>query len=188
MGVHVAMLRGVNVGGNNRLSMEALRAVCLALGLRGTVTYIQSGNLVYQQDQGDADTMARKLEAAILDKFGFQPAVLLRTPAELRKAVANNPFANRADVQPNHLLTVFLAQAPSRPMREQILALPSDPEEMHFRGRELYIFYPDGMARPRIPLARIEKMLQCPTTARNWNTVNKLLAMAENLEGAHQGP
>jgi uncharacterized protein (DUF1697 family) len=82
------------------------------------------------------------------------------------------------------LLVVFLASAPTRQTREQILAIDCEPEDVHVKGRELYIYYPNGMARPKIPMARIEKMLQCSSTGRNWNTVNKLLAMAEVLEGS----
>jgi uncharacterized protein (DUF1697 family) len=97
--------------------------------------------------------------------------------------IANNPFAGRPEVAPNRLLAVFMASAPARQAREQILAMPCEPEEMHIKGRELYAYYPDGMARPKIPMARIEKLLATPCTGRNWNTVNKLLSMAEALEG-----
>ena len=179
MAATIAMLRAVNVGGNNKLSMEVLRALCASLGLRGVQTYIQSGNLVFQQDSADAETVARDLESAIQRKFGFKPAIVVRTAQELRKVIANNPFASRAEVLPNRLAVLFLATTPSRQAREQVLALPCDPEEIHVKGRELYIYYPHGMGRPTIPVARLEKMLQCPATARNWNTVNKLLAMAE---------
>ena len=97
--------------------------------------------------------------------------------------IAGNPFAKRPEVEPNRLLVLFMASTPGRQAREQIVALPCEPEEMHIKGRELYVYYPNGMARPKIPLVRIEKLLQIPSTGRNWNTVNKLLAMAEDLEG-----
>jgi uncharacterized protein (DUF1697 family) len=184
MAVVIAMLRGVNVGGNNRLPMEALRALCLPLGLRGVQTYIQSGNLVFYDATENPAASARLLEEAIHKKFGFKPAVVVRTPADLRKVIAKNPFAGRAEVAPNRLLVVFLDRAPTRQARDQVLALKRDPEEMHLNGRELYIHYPHGMARPTIPVARIEKMLQCTTTARNLNTVQNLLAMAHTMEAA----
>jgi uncharacterized protein (DUF1697 family) len=109
--------------------------------------------------------------------------VIVRTTSELRKVIANNPFAGRPEVEPNRLLVVFMASAPARQAREQVLAMPCEPEELHIKGRELYIYYPTGMARPKIPIARIEKVLATSSTGRNWNTVNKLLAMAEALEG-----
>jgi len=183
MAVVIAMLRGVNVGGYQKLNMEALRTLCGGLGLRDVQTYIQSGNVVFRENTGDPGAAASRIEDGIQKNFGFRPNVVVRTTSELRKVIANNPFAGRPEVEPNRLLAVFMASAPTRQAREQILAMPCEPEEMHIKGRELYVYYPDGMARPKIPLVRIEKLLQIPSTGRNWNTVNKLLAMAEALEG-----
>jgi uncharacterized protein (DUF1697 family) len=183
MAVVIAMLRGVNLGGYQKLNMEALRTLCGGLGLRDVQTYIQSGNVVFRQDTGDPEAAARRIEDGIQKSFGFRPNVVVRTTSELRKVIANNPFAGRPEVAPNRLLAVFMASAPTRQAREQILAMPCEPEEMHIKGRELFVYYPNGMARPKIPLVRIEKLLQIPSTGRNWNTVNKLLAMAEELEG-----
>ena len=182
MTVGIAMLRGVNVGGYQKLNMEALRTMCGGLGLREVQTYIQSGNVVFREDSGDPGAVARKIEDGIQKKFGFRPDVIVRTTSELRRVIAGNPFAERPEVEPNRLLVLFLAGAPARQARERILAVPCEPEEMHIKGRELYIYYPNGMARPRIPMARIEKLLETSSTGRNWNTVNKLLTMAEMLE------
>ena len=180
----VAMLRGVNVGGHQKIGMAALRDLCTSLGLRDVQTYIQSGNLVFREDGEDPVAIARKLEKAIEGGFGFRPAVIVRTASELRKVVAKNPFAGRPGVEPNRLLVVFMDSAPTKQARDLLLGLPCEPEELHIHGRELYIYYPHGMAHPKIPLVRMEKTLQCASTGRNWNTVNKLLAMAEVLEGS----
>lgn len=182
MAVVIAMLRGVNVGGYQKLNMEALRTLCGGLGLRDVQTYIQSGNVVFREDTGDPGAVARKIEDGIHGKFGFRPDVIVRTTSELRKVIADNPFAGRTEVEPNRLLVFFMAGAPARQAREQVLALPCQPEEMHIKGREIYVYYPNGMARPTIPMARIEKLLATSSTGRNWNTVNKLLAMGEVLE------
>jgi uncharacterized protein (DUF1697 family) len=183
MSVVIAMLRAVNVAGHQKLNMEALRTLCGGLGLRDVQTYIQSGNVVFSDDTGDPTTLARKIENEIHRKHGFRPEVIVRTTSELRKVIADNPFAGRPEVEPNRLLVVFMASTPTRPAREKILAIPCEPEELHIKGRELYIYYPNGMARPKIPMARIEKLLETSSTGRNWNTVNKLLGMAEALEG-----
>ena len=163
--------------------MEALRTLCGGLGLRDVQTYIQSGNLVFRADTGDSEALARKVEDGIQRKHGFRPDVIVRTTAEMRKVIANNPFAGRPEVEPNRLLVVFMASAPARQAQDKVLAIPCEPEELHIEGRELYIFYPNGMARHKIPMARIEKLLATSSTGRNWNTVNKLLSMAEALEG-----
>ena len=181
MAVLIAMLRGVNVGGNHLVNMEVLRRLCTKLGHKDVQSYIQSGNLVFR-GQGEPKALARKLETAMEKAFGFKPSVVMRTAAELRHVVANNPFALRPGIEPNRLLVVFMADMPAGEIKQQVMALPSEPEEYAFAGSELFVYYPDGMARPKIPLARIEKLLQCVTTSRNWNTVNKLLTMAETLE------
>jgi uncharacterized protein (DUF1697 family) len=180
----VAMLRGVNVGGYQKISMAALRTLCASLGLRDVQTYIQSGNLIFREDGKDPVALARSLEKAIEGEFGFRPAVIVRTASELRKVIAKNPFAGRAGIEPNRLLVVFMDSTPTKQARDQVLGLPCEPEELRINGREVYIYYPNGMARPKIPLIKIEKMLQCASTGRNWNTVSKLLAMAEGLEGS----
>jgi uncharacterized protein (DUF1697 family) len=110
--------------------------------------------------------------------------VIVRTASELSKVIASNPFAGRSGIEPNKLLVVFMNSIPTRQAQDKVLAMPCDPEELRFNGREVYIYYPNGMARPKLPLVRLEKALQCSSTGRNWNTVNKLMAMAEALEGS----
>jgi uncharacterized protein (DUF1697 family) len=178
----VAMLRSVNLPNHQRVEMKALKALCTSLGLRDVQTYIQSGNLVFRDEDEDPAALSRKLEKVMEASFGFRPVVIVRTASELRKVIAKNPFAGRKEVEPNKLLVVFMNTPPSKEARDKLLAIPCDPEELHIHGREVYIYYPEGMARPKIPLARMEKALQCSSTGRNWNTVNKLLTMAEALE------
>jgi len=180
----VAMLRGVNLPGYQKIKMDALKTLCTSLGLLDVQSYIQSGNLVFREDGEDPATLARRLEDGIEAEFGFRPAVIVRTASELRKVIAKNPFAGRSGIEPNKLLVIFMNSIPTRQARDKVLAMPCDPEELRFNGREVYIYYPNGMARPKIPLVRLEKALQCSSTGRNWNTVNKLMAMAEALESS----
>jgi uncharacterized protein (DUF1697 family) len=180
----VAMLRGVNLGSYQKISMAALRTLCGSLGMQDVQTYIQSGNLVFREDGEDPVKLALRLENAIETSFGFRPAVIVRTAAELRKVIAKNPFAGRTGIEPNRLLVVFMDSAPTKQARDQLLSLPCEPEELRINGREVYIYYPLGMAHPKVSLVKIEKTLQCASTGRNWNTVNKLLAMAEELKGS----
>jgi uncharacterized protein (DUF1697 family) len=179
--VVIAMLRGVNVGGYQKIKMEELRTLCGSLELRDAQTYIQSGNVVFREDSAEPATLARRLEDGIERTFGFRPNVMVRTPSELRKVIAKNPFAGRPEIDPSRLLISFMASAPAPQARDKVLAMPCDPEELRIHGRELYVYYPSGMARPKISMARIEKALQRPATGRNLNTVLKLMAMAETL-------
>jgi uncharacterized protein (DUF1697 family) len=184
MAVVIAMLRGVNVGGYQKIQMEALRTLCGSLGLRDAQTYIQSGNVVFREDSEEPVTLARRLEDGIEHSFGFRPGVMVRTPSELRNVIAKNPFTDRPEIDPSRLLVSFMASAPAPQARNKVLAMPCDPEELRIHGRELYVYYPNGMARPKISMASIEKVLQRSATGRNWNTVLKLMAMAEILEAS----
>src|ERR1700691_5353469 len=137
MSVVIAMLRGVNVAGYQKLNMEALRTLCGGLGLRDVQTYIQSGNVVFREDTGDPGAAARRIGDGIQKNFGFRPNVVVRTTSELRKVIANNPFAGRPEVEPNRLLAVFMASAPTRHGRAPVLAMPRAPAGMSITGRVL---------------------------------------------------
>lgn len=182
MAVIISLLRGVNVGGHHSIKMDALRALYESLGLYDVQTYVQSGNVLFRATGQNLTRLARQIEEAIEKRFGFRPNVILRTPADLRKVIAGNPFAKRCDIDPSKLLVTFLAQDPGPEGRQCILNLKADPEELRLSGRELYIYFPDGMGRSKLPWTKIEKTLKTPGTARNWNTVRKLLEIAETLE------
>jgi uncharacterized protein (DUF1697 family) len=184
MPVIVSMLRGVNVGGHNLIKMEALRAHYESLGLRDPQTYVQSGNVVFRTKERDLTALAKRIENTIERRFGFRTPVILRTTSELRDVIAGNPFGRRRGIDPRNLLVTFLASHPSPEAREQVLKINAEPEEKHIDGREVYIYYPNGLARPKLSWVTIEKKLKIPGTGRNWNSVTKLLEMAERLEAA----
>jgi uncharacterized protein (DUF1697 family) len=178
----ISMLRGVNVGGNNMIKMEALRALYGSLGLRDAQSYVQSGNVVFRTDRKEIAPIAKKIEDAIEDKFGFRPSVALRTAAELREVVAKNPFAKRTEIEPGKLLVSFLMSDPAAADRELVRKMKFDPEEIHLGSRHLYIYFPTGQGKSKLNTKMIEKTLRTTSTGRNWNSVLKLLEMAESLE------
>ena len=182
MPVIVSMLRAVNLASHNRIQMEALRAVYASLKLRDAQTYVQSGNVVFRTEEKDLARLTKRIQDGIEKKFGFRPEVILRTTAELRDAAARNPFAKRRGIQPNRLLVTFLATEPSPEAVENAHAIRTEPEELKIDGRELYMYFPNGLARPKVSWVTIEKALKVAGTARNWNSVMKLLEMAEKLE------
>jgi uncharacterized protein (DUF1697 family) len=175
----VALLRAVNLTSHNRMGMEDLRAVCTSTGLKDVRTYIQSGNVVFTVDRKGQKGLAREIEDAIACRFGFRPEVILRTGVEMRAIVARNPFADRPEIEARKLLVGFLAAEPTSEARSKLLALETAPEEVRLTRTEVYIYYPNGMARPKISWAAIERTLKTSATGRNWNTVLKLLEMTE---------
>lgn len=173
----ISLLRGVNLAGHNRIKMDALRAVYVTLGFTDVQTLLQSGNVVFRAKPGDRARLGKRIEDAIEAQFGFRCAVVLRSSDDLRKVVAANPFATREDLDGSKLGIHFLAADP--PLSPP--AIDCEPEELHIVGRELFIYYPNGMGRPKLSLPKVEKALGTFGTMRNWNTVRKLLEMAEGL-------
>ena len=184
MAVIVSMLRGVNVGGHHMLKMDALRALYESLGLREPQTYVQSGNVIFRTEERDLVRLTKRLENAIEQSFGFRPEIVIRTFSELKDVIAKNPFATRRSIDPSKLLVTFLASNPGPEVRDQLLKIKSAPEELWIDGREIYIYFPNGMARSKLSWPVIEKTLKKSGTGRNWNTVKKLLEIAERLEAS----
>jgi len=182
MNVMICLLRGVNLGGHKKVPMEVLRNLCTALQHCDVQTYVQSGNVVFRTREQDPLVVARKLEKAIEQQFGFRSDVIVRIPSELRTVIARNPFAKRIGIEPSKLLVTFLPKVPEREIQTAVRRINADPEEMHLSDRELYVYYPDGMGKSKLA-AVVDKALQKGGTARNWNTVMKVLELAEKLEG-----
>ena len=182
MPVIVSMLRGVNLTHYNRMKMDALRALYASLDLRDAQTFIQSGNVVFRTPERSLAKLSTRIGDAIEGKFGFRPPVILRTTAQLREAIANNPFAARPGIEPRKLLVWFLAAPLSAEAIAKARAIAATPEEMHIVGNEVFVYYPNGMARPKLSWPAVERAMKVSGTGRNWNTVTKLLEMAESLE------
>ena len=182
MPVLISLLRGVNIGGHRKVTMDGLRALYQSLGFECVHTYINSGNVLFRATERDQVRLRNRIERAIESAYGFRVDVILRMPSDLRQVMATNPFAARPGMEPGKFAIHFLASEPSAAARNQVLAIDAAPEELRIEGRELYIYFPNGMARPKLSMPLLEKTLKTPGTSRNWNTVRKLLEIAERLE------
>jgi uncharacterized protein (DUF1697 family) len=184
MPVFISLIRGINVGGPTTIKMDALRTLCESLGLRGARTYLQSGNVVFQSKEADPARLARRFQDGIEKTFGLRVEVMLRTTAELRDVIARNPFSSRTGINPSRLLVMFLAREPEQEAVKSFLKLITGPEELRISGKEAYLYYPDGIGHSKLTFTLIEKKLATSGTTRNWNTVTKLLELAEGLPGS----
>ena len=184
MPVLISMLRGVNVGGHHKIKMDALRAVYASLKCEDVSTYVQSGNVIFRTKEKNSAQFAKKIQDAIEREFGFRPEIILRTYDEMKTALAANPFAGRRDVEPGKLLITFLAGEPGPGAAAALAGLRPHKEELHLKGRELYIYFPDGAGKSKLPWSSVEKFLKVTGTARNLNSVTKMLEIAEEMEGA----
>ena len=175
MGTYVALLRAVNVGGRNRVPMPTLRALCDDLGYSDVVTYIQSGNVVLNSPARSAAAVERALTAAIEQEFGLTIAVIVRTKAELDKISRSSPFPK---APPNRVHGACLDAKPAAPRVRALESYDAGSDEVKVRGREAYLHTPGGYGNSKLSGMFIEKQLQVAATARNWNTVTKLLDLA----------
>ena len=170
MTAYAGLLRAVNVGGTGKLAMSDLRRICEDCGLTRVATHIQSGNVVFQSRRAEAG-VKQLLEQALAKHLGKPCEVLIRTAAELRELLEDPPFA---DAPPNRVIVLFLAQAPPADCLKAVVA-PGG-EQLALRGRELFIYYPQGQGATKLKLP-----FQKTGTGRNLNTVRRLLEMLEAL-------
>jgi uncharacterized protein (DUF1697 family) len=174
MPTYIALLRGVNVGGNI-LKMDRLRELCAKLGANNPRTYVQSGNIVFEA-QGSAPDWEAKLEKKLAGESRLPVSVMVRTAAEMSAVLAGNPFLKEKGIDIARLAVTFLQHTPARPALAALAALKIGKERFHRAGKEIYLHCPDGFANAK--LYTLDKVLSQKTTTRNWNTVTKLCEMS----------
>jgi uncharacterized protein (DUF1697 family) len=176
MTVYVAMLRGVNVGGNS-LKMDWLRQACEGLGLQNVRTYVQSGNIVFAS-RASAAKLAQTLKATIDAQTRLPVTVVLRSAADMERIVADNSFLKQKGVDATKLHVAFLGKVPVKPALERLDALAGTRDQYRLHGSELYLNCPINYGETRLSNSAIEKVLGVSATTRNLKTVTTLHQMA----------
>ena len=187
MASHVALLRGINVGGKNKVPMAELREVVTALGHTGVSTYIQSGNVLFTTEETDTAELTSALEAAIAGKFGINPPVVVLSRDELARVLADNPYQDEPNPKLVHV--VFMGAEPSQELLDRIKALESAAAAKGSRdtitaiGKALYLHTPDGYGTSELSEALFRMVgtgqRKLAVTARNWSTSTTLLSLCE---------
>lgn len=175
--VNIALLRGINVGGRNKLPMKALVPIFEAAGCQGVRTYIQSGNVVFSAPSPAGQRVPEKVAAAILEQFGLRVPVILRTASELGAILHTNPFLG-VDPGGRSLHVAFLADQPTPENIAQLDPSRSPPDEFAVIGREIYLRFPNGTARSKFTTTYFDTRLGTTSTVRNWRTVLNLAEMS----------
>lgn len=176
MNTYIALLRGINVGGNHMLPMKGLRLLFAQHGCSDVRTYIQSGNVVFRSRTSDTKRVKKRLASAVAKSRGFEPKVLVLTTEELEIAAANNPFPE-AEGNPKSVHLFFLTE-PAKTLGIPSIEALRTSERFELKGRVFYLHTPDGFGTSELA-GRVEQLLGVPATARNWRTVTTLLAMAK---------
>jgi uncharacterized protein (DUF1697 family) len=175
---HVALLRGINVGGKNLLPMKLLVRLFESCDCRAVETYIQSGNVMFEASAGVARRLSKAVSQAILKESRLAVPVIVRTVGELAAVVRAQPF-RKTGADPKALHVAFLDDEPSAAQLAALDSQRSPPDSFLFRGREIYLCLPNGIARTRLTNAYFDSKLATVATIRGLRTVEKLLELCE---------
>jgi uncharacterized protein (DUF1697 family) len=180
MPITIALLRGINVGGK-RMKMADLRYLFDDMGFSDAKTMLQTGNVVFETDVSDHQELVTRIEASIQEEFGFESKIIIRSQAELIHIFENSPFTAQQLTEPSKSAVIFLGGTPDAAAIDDLMQAHDGPETVTVRGQEVFAFYPEGMGRSTLDHKLIEKSLKVNGTARNWNTVTKLIALADEF-------
>jgi uncharacterized protein (DUF1697 family) len=172
----IALLRGVNVGGGNKIAMPALRVSCEGSGFERVSTYIQSGNLVFDAP-GDEASVTAALRKALTEEHGLKVPVVVRTARQTDRLADSHPGLE-AGVDPRYLHIVFLDKKVTKVDAKRVDRSRFEPDTFDVDGREIYVTYPNGSGRSKLTIGVFERALGVTATARNVNTVRALIKLA----------
>lgn len=179
MNTIVALLRGINVGGHNKLLMCDLVEILQRLGLANVKTYIQSGNVVFQSNRADLATLSQEISTAIGESHGFTPYVMLLSIDDFQEAMEANPFPE-GEAEPKTLHLFFLDSTPQDPNLNALEAFRAERESYRLINKVFYLHAPDGIGRSKLA-ENVGKGWDVAITARNWRTVSKVMELATVL-------
>lgn len=180
MNTYIILLRGINVGGRNKLLMKELIVILENLGCIAVKTYIQSGNVVLQNANNNASELSKEIAQAINQQYDFEPQVHIITAIDMQHAIDNNPYPE-AIQDPKSLHFGFLDAMPPNPNLDKLATLKTPTERYELIDKIFYLHAPDGIGRSKLA-AQSEKALGVSMTSRNWRTVDKLQGMIKELE------
>lgn len=179
MKTYIALLRGINVSDQKKIKMANLKFFFEELKFSNVETYIQSGNVVFDFRKTSARTLENNIQDKILEKYGFQVPVIVKTPDELRQALTNNPFLNK---ESDKLCVTFLSEQPSPDRIKNLAEINLSPEEYFIDKKIIYLYLPNGAGKAKMSNNFIENKLIVTATSRNWKTVNTVFEMTSKSE------
>jgi len=177
MTTYIALLRGINVSGQNKIRTEVLRHLVEELGLQKVQTYVQSGNVLFESDESDTSNLAGQIEMQITKTLGMMVPVLVRSAADFGCILKTNPFVSGRQEDPGQLYVTFLHQLPDLALAAMLQPPAGEMDEFAIIGQEVFLFCPNGYGRTKLSNNWFERKLNQVATTRNWKTVNTLYQM-----------
>lgn len=181
---YLSILRGINVGGRNKIKMADLRGLYEKIGFSNVQTYIQSGNVIFDSPKQSKQKLASQILSEIEKSYGFKISILIREAKDLKQIIEENPFPQAAENEKNRLFVVFLDRVITAEDKELLVIPEKATERVQFGLQEVYLYCPDGYGRTKFNNNFIERKLKTTATTRNWKTTNHLLEMFK----AHECP
>lgn len=178
MNTYLSMLRGINVGAQKKVLMADLKIAYEELKFKAVTTYIQSGNVVFQTKE-NVNTLPSKIEKKILEKFGFEVPIILKTEEDLIRTLHENPFLKEKELQLDKLYVTFLYDAPKPELMEKLQAFQTLADRFAIVGETVYLYCPNGYGTSKLNNNFFESKLNVKATTRNWRSVNELLKLMQ---------
>jgi uncharacterized protein (DUF1697 family) len=182
MTTYISLLRGINVSGHNIIKMDALKQMYSDLGFKNVLTYIQSGNVIFQYKRSKPEHLENKIATKISEVFDFNVPVLVLEISDIANVLKNNPFIIKRNEDRSKLHATLLSKEPGKENTVKINTGQYLPDEFNITGRAIYLFCPDGYGRTKLTNTFFENKLKISATTRNWKTMIKLYSLAENLK------
>ena len=180
MNKHLALLKGINVGGHNKIKMAELREALTKAGLKNVITYIQSGNILFKSDK-DSPALETSIHEVIRKQFGHDIPVLVLEEKELRKAIENAPFVPQDESEQSKYILSFLSRKPSSEELDTVKDISYEPDQWKIIDRTLYLYCPNGYGRTKFSAPMFERRLNVFMTARNWKSSHKFVELMKEL-------
>ena len=177
MPTYISFLKGINVGGQKSIRMPDLKALYEAMGFKDVITYVQSGNVVFDSGDFDPIKIGAAIEAEIERRFSFHVSVILRDRNDFQRILDGNPFVHSRNEDPSTLHVTFLSKSPSTEMVNGMKIPTGIEDECVLSGKEIYLFCPNGYGRTKLSNSFFERKLNVLATTRNWRTVVAMYAV-----------
>lgn len=180
MHTYIALLRAINVGGYRKIKMQDLRNMFKKMGFKNVQTYIQSGNVIFDSDSNDSQTLSQSIKEQIHSDFGHDVPVMIRTSEDLKHLINNNPFDGQNE-DPFRLYVTFFLETPPKEKQQELTSMSSDIEQFEFLNGELFsLIDKETDQKTNFSNNYVEKIIGIPGTGRNWRSVNKIFEMASS--------
>jgi len=185
MQTYISILRGINVGGKNKIKMDALKNVFTGLGFSQVQTYIQSGNVIFRSPELNTEELENRIQKQLKTEFGAEIPMFVFGLSEFKNIILQNPFSGEKSKDPAFFHVSFLHNRPDTSAKEKIKAKQQDGEDVVIGKEAVYLYCPKGYGKTKLTNTYLEKIVKVSATTRNWKTSLKLLELAEKIESGH---